>query len=214
MLVIERIIVVFSLVWAAALLLWQLLAAWGGGRKDYSERAGSPGRGVLYNFTAAMSPAYKEAARHHPFKFAVGMVMHAGVAFAIVKILVILVRPETPPLAPVPLGGFLGLTAAAALFLLVRRFLSPNLRPISSFDDYFAAFATVIYLGAAFLHEFGMVNAGALLLIDAGAIFYIPLGKLRHVLFCPVARFDLGRRLGYRGTFPAGRGVKRQCDNR
>lgn len=208
MLVIERILVVSSLVWAAALLLWQLLAAWGGGRKDYSARAGSPGRGVLFNFTAAMSPAYKEAARHHPFKFAVGMVMHAGVAFAIVKILVILVRPETQPLAPVPLGGFLGLTTAAALFLLVGRFLSPNLRPISSFDDYFAVFAVAVYLGTASLHEFGAVGAGMFLLVGAVATFYIPLGKLRHVLFCPVARFDLGRRMGYRGTFPAARGAK------
>jgi hypothetical protein len=209
LLVAERIVVASSLVWAAALLLWQLLAAWGGGRKDYSARAGSPVRGVLFNFTAAMNPVRKEAARFHPFKFAVGMVMHAGVAFAIVKILVILVRPETPPLAPVPLGGFLGVAAAAASFLFIRRFFSPNLRPISSFDDYFAAFVTAAYLGTASLHEFGAVNAGAFLVVGAVTTFYVPLGKLRHVLFCPVARLDLGRRLGYRGTFPAAHGTKK-----
>jgi hypothetical protein len=209
MLVIERIIVASSVVWAAALLLWRLAAAWGGGRKDYSARAGSPARGVLYNFTTAMAPAHKEAARLHPFKFAVGMVMHAGVALAVVKVLILLVRPETPPLAPVPLGGFLALATAAALFLFARRFFSPNLRPISGFDDYFAAFATALFLGAASLHEFGVMSAGAFLLIDAAATFYVPLGKLRHVLFCPVARFDLGRRLGYRGTFPAARGIEK-----
>jgi hypothetical protein len=209
LLVVERIAVASSLVWAAALLLWQLLAAWGGGRKDYSARAGSPGRGVLYNFTAAMSPLRKEAARVHPFKFAVGTVMHAGIAFAIVKTLVILVRPETPPLAPVPLGGFTGLAAAAALFLFVRRFFSPNLRPISDFDDYFAAFATALYLATASLQEFGAVGAGAFLVVGAVTAFYVPLGKLRHVLFCPVARLDLGRRLGYRGTFPAAHGAKK-----
>jgi nitrate reductase gamma subunit len=209
MLVVERIIVASSVVWAAALLLWRLAAAWGGGRKDYSARAGSPARGVLYNFTTAMAPAHKETARLHPFKFTVGMVMHAGVALAAVKALVIFVKPETPPLAPVPLGGFLGLAAAAALFLFVRRFFSPNLRRISVFDDYFAAFATAVFLGAASLHEFRVVSAGAFLLIGAGATFYIPLGKLRHVLFCPVARFDLGRRLGYRGTFPVVPGIKK-----
>lgn len=208
MLVIERIIVASSVVWAAALLLWRLATVWGGGRKDYSARAGSPARGVLYNFTTAMSPAHKEAARLHPFKFTVGLVMHVGVALAVVKVLVILVKPETLPLAPVPLGGFLGLATAAALFLFVRRFFSPNLRPISVFDDYFAAFVTTLFLGAASLHEFRVVTTGAFLLIGAGATFYVPLGKLRHVLFCPVARFDLGRRLGYRGTFPATRGVK------
>jgi hypothetical protein len=209
MLVTERIIVASSVVWASALLLWRLAAAWGGGRKDYSARAGSPARGVLYNFTTAMAPAHKEAARLHPFKFTVGLVMHAGVALAVVKVFIILVRPETPPLAPVPIGWFLALATAAALFLFVRRFFSPNLRPISSLDDYFAAFATALFLGTASLHEFGVMSAGVFLLIGAGAIFYIPLGKLRHVLFCPVARFDLGRRLGYRGTFPVVRGVKK-----
>ena len=39
-------------------------------------------------------------------------------------------------------------------------------------------------------------------LVVAASAFYLPLGKLRHVLFCPVARLDLGRRLGYRGTYP------------
>lgn len=209
MLVAERIVVASSLVWAAALLLWQLLAAWGGGRKDYSARAGSPSRGVLYNFAAAMSPVRKEAARFHPFKFAVGMVMHAGVAFAIVKTLVILVRPETPPVTPIPLGGFFGIAAAAASFLFLRRFFSPNLRPISNFDDYFAAFIVAIYLATASLQDFGVVSAGVFLLVGAVTAFYIPLGKLRHVLFCPVARLDLGRRLGYRGTFPATRGAKK-----
>jgi hypothetical protein len=97
----------------------------------------------------------------------------------------------------------LGLTAAAALFLFVRRFFSPNLRKMSAFDDYLASFATMTYLAVGSLHEFGLVSAGVFLLVDAAAIFYIPLGKLRHVLFCPVARFDLGRRLGFRGTLPA-----------
>ncbi|UCE27085.1 MAG: hypothetical protein JSW52_12165 [Candidatus Coatesbacteria bacterium] len=205
MLTAERIIVASSLVWAAALLTWQLLAAWGGGRKDYSARAGSSARGVLYNFTAAMSPARKEAARRHPFKFAVGMVMHLGVVVAVLKVVVLLIKPTAPPIAPIPLGGFLAFAAAATSFLFVRRFFSKNLRPISDFDDYFAAFAVAVYLGIGSLHELNVINAGTFLLVGAVVAFYIPLGKLRHVLFCPVARFDLGRRLGYRGTFPAGR---------
>jgi hypothetical protein len=128
--------------------------------------------------------------------------MHIGVGIAILKVLVLLVKPDMPPLAPIPLGTFLALTAFAALFLFVRRFFSANLRKISAFDDYLASFATMAYLTAASLHEFGLLGPGLFLLIDAAATFYIPLGKLRHVLFCPVARFDLGRRLGFRGTFP------------
>lgn len=201
---IERIIVVASLIWAAALLLWQLARAWGGGRKDYAASGGSTVKGVLYNFTAAMSPGHKEVIRNHPFKFIVGMTMHVGIGLAILKVLILLVNPKILPLAPVPLGSFLALTAAAALFLFIRRFFSPNLRKMSAFDDYLASFATLAYLTAASLHEFGLLGPGAFLLMNAAATFYIPLGKLRHVLFCPISRLDLGRRLGFRGTFPTG----------
>ncbi len=200
--VIERIIVVASLIWAAALLLWQLARAWGGGRKDYAASKGSPVKGVLYNFTVAMTPGHKEVIRNHPFKFIVGMTMHVGVGIAIYKVLALLINPDTPPLAPIPLGTFLGVTAAAALFLFVRRFFSANLRRMSAFDDYLASFVTMAYLAVASLHEFGILGSSVFLLADAAATFYIPLGKLRHVLFCPVSRLDFGRRLGFRGTFP------------
>jgi len=208
MFLIERVIAAAGIVWAAALLGFQLLKAWGGGRRDYSAPAGNPLRGVLYNFTAAMSPAHKETIRHHPFKFAVGLVMHAGVAVSLLKIIVLLVKPDTPPVAPIAVGGFLAVTAAAAAFLFLRRFLSPNLRAMSAFDDYLASFVTLSCLAIAAGHEFGLVNAGVFLLAAAAATFYIPLGKLRHVLFCPVSRLDLGRRMGYRGTYPPPRLAK------
>ncbi len=205
MFIVERIFVAASVVWAAAWLGVQLFQAWGGGRRDYSARAGSPLRGVWYNLSVAMTPAHKEAIRNYPFKFAVGLAMHVGIGVSALKIFILLIRPGAGPLAPVPVGGFLALTAAAALFLFVRRFLSPNLREMSSFDDYLAPIVTLAYLAAASLHEFGLLGPGAFLLADAAATFYLPLGKLRHVLFCPVSRLNLGWRLGYRGTYPAPR---------
>jgi hypothetical protein len=205
----ERLVVAASLVWAAAWLGTQLLRAWGGGRRDYSARAGNPFRGVWYNFSVAMTPAHKEAIRNYPFKFAVGLAMHVGIAVSTLKILILLVKPGAGPLAPVPAGGFLAVSAAAALFLFARRFLSPNLRGMSAFDDYFASFATFAFLAVAAGHEFGLVSGGAFLLGAAAATFYVPLGKLRHVLFCPVSRLNLGWRLGYRGTYPAPGPAKR-----
>ncbi|MEE8639900.1 MAG: hypothetical protein V3T41_05780, partial [bacterium] len=131
MLVIERIVAAASLAWAAALLLAQLLLAWGGGRKDYSVRAGSPGRAVLFNLTAAMAPAHKEAARLHPGKFAVGVALHVGVAVAIVEALVTVVRPEAAPLWPAAAGTLAALSVAAGVYLLARRAISRTLRAMS-----------------------------------------------------------------------------------
>lgn len=208
MLLIERIVAAAGAAWAAALLVAQLLLAWGGGRRDYSARAGSPGRAVLFNLTAAMAPAHKEAARLHPGKFAVGMVLHVGVAVAVVEALAAMVRPEAGPLCPVAAGVLAALSAAAGLYLLVRRAASRTMRLMSCPDDYLAAAVTSAFILAAALYAFGVMAAPPFLIFTAVTFFYLPLGKLRHVLFCPISRVDLGRRLGYRGTYPTPRATK------
>lgn len=208
MLVIERIVAAAGLAWAAALLVAQLLLAWGGGRREYSARAGSPGRAVLFNLTAAMAPAHKEAARLHPGKFAVGVALHVGVAVAVVEALAAMLRPEAGPLWPTAAGTVASLSVVAGLYLLVRRASSKTLRVMSCPDDYVAVAVTSGFILAAALYAFGVLTASPFLIFTAAAFFYLPLGKLRHVLFCPVSRVDLGRRLGYRGTYPAPRAPK------
>jgi sterol desaturase/sphingolipid hydroxylase (fatty acid hydroxylase superfamily) len=194
--------------WAAALLLVQLFLAWGGGRRDYSARAGSPGRAVIFNLTSTMAPAHKEAARLHPGKFALGMFLHVGVAAAFVEALVAMVKPEVGPLWPVAAGILAGLSVVAGLYLLVRRAVSKTMRLMSCPDDYLAAAVTCGFILTAALYAFGVLGASAFLIFTAVTFFYLPLGKLRHVLFCPVSRVDFGRRLGYRGTYPTPRATK------
>jgi hypothetical protein len=204
MYVVERIVVAAGMLWAAAWLGAQLLAARGAGRRDYSARAGSPGRAVLYNFTTAMTPSHKETIRHHPFKFAVGLVMHAGVAAALFELLVLLVWPQRPlgfPLA----ASVAALALAAGSYLLVRRAVAKNLRLMSCPDDYLSALVTCGLVAAAALYGFGVIGASPFLIVAAAVFFYLPLGKLRHVLYCPLSRLELGLRLGYRGTYPPAR---------
>lgn len=114
-----RIIAAAALAWAAVLLLVQLLRAWGGGRKDHAVAAGNPGRGVIYNLTAAMSPAHKEAARNHPLGFGAGVVLHGGVAVAFLEFLALTAYPFAyPRLLALACAAILGLAMAASLFLI------------------------------------------------------------------------------------------------
>jgi len=205
---IPRILAAAALVWAAASLSVQLALAWRGGRRDYSVRAGSPGRAVFYAFTAGMSPSRKESARLHPGKFAAGVVLHAGVAVALIELGVALVRPEAAPRWPAATAPLLFAAVAAGLYLFARRCFSPALRAMSAPDDYISALATAALLVAAALRNLGAMGAPAFLVVAAGVLFYLPFGKLRHVLFCPVSRFDYARRLGWRGVWPARRGAK------
>ena len=81
--------------------------------------------------------------------------------------------------------------------------LSPELRPMSSFDDYLSVSLVIAFLVCAALEGLGLVGRPIFYVCSAAVFFYMPLGKLRHVLFFFVARLDYGRRLGYRGTYPS-----------
>lgn len=204
----EQIIISISIAWAVIGLLVQWILARGGGRKDYSVRAGNPVLGIIYNFTWAMTPAHKETIRLHPVKFIIGILMHVGIFLAILKVLLLLINPSGAPFVPVPVSVILGVALLCGLYLFLRRCYSPDLRLMSSPDDYISIMLSLGLLLAAILHEFGLITNGALLIYASVLFFYLPLGKLSHALFFFIARAEYGARLGYRGTYPVKHSAK------
>jgi hypothetical protein len=198
-----RIFTALTMAWATVALAAQVVLARGGGRQDFSRRAGHPGLGVLYNFTTAMLPSHKETARLHPAEFVAGMVLHLGILASLAEVLALLVMGAAAPWFIVPrlfaAGG-----AITSLGLFVRRVRSPLLRKLSTPDDYLAVLATTGLLAIA-AFPFPVFASGAPLLGYAALIFlYTPLGKLRHAVFFFVARGEYGWRLGHRGIYPPG----------
>ncbi len=197
-----RVFVTASAIWAAGVLIAQVLAARGGGRRDFSQQVGSPLRGVLYAFTGAMLPWHKETIRAHPLQFVAGLVMHAGVILCLLIVLLVLANPQLGTRVWLACRPVLLAPLVAGVYLLVRRVGSPTLRLLSVPDDYVALVATLglLSLGSGA----GLYAAGQMVfLIYAGLLFiYLPLGKLRHAVFFFIARGDYGRRLGYRGVYP------------
>ncbi|HUU98779.1 MAG TPA: hypothetical protein VM487_23855 [Phycisphaerae bacterium] len=202
MLIPVKVFVALSILWAAIALVAQVVAARGGGRKDYSKRSGNPHKGMVYNFTVAMMPAHKETVKRHPGKFAVGVLMHVGVLLVMVAVVLLLVRPTAGCRVIAFVRPMVALSLLAGVYLFIRRIFSEDLRAMSAPDDYVAILATCGLLELAFLHPVGAQTQTAFL-IYAGLLFvYLPLGKLRHAMFFFVARGDHGRRLGYRGVYP------------
>ena len=197
-----KILVGLSILWAAAASAVQVLAARGGGRTDRAKPSGSPARGMVYNFTVAMTPAHKETVSRHPGKFAVGVVMHVGVILSLLGVVLLVVWPAAGfrllslvrPVAVLALAG--------GIYLFIRRVVSANLRAMSTPEDHIAILATCVLCA---LVSRGRVDAQSqvVLLGYAALLFvYLPLGKLRHAVFFFAARADYGRRLGYRGVYP------------
>lgn len=203
MLLVCKTTVLLGAFWAAGALAWQVRVARGGGRRDYAQPTGSPGRGLLYSFTGAMLPAHKESIRLHPVEFGVGLVMHAGMAVSFVVVAGLLAWPGGAERFMATARILAGVALLAGLALFVRRLASPMLRSISVPDDYLANLATCgLTAGAAFLPLHHSVGQMVLLAYTALLLIYVPLGKLRHAVFFFIARGDYGRRLGYRGVYP------------
>lgn len=197
-----KLVVALCALWAAIALILQVRHARDGGRREHGRRAGSPARGLLYNFTVAMTPAHKEAVSRHPFKFATGVLMHAGVAVSLLGVALLVAGFDGGYRLLTLARPLVGLALLAGLYLLVQRTLSPTLRAMSAPDDYFAIVASCGLLALVFLRRIGPAQELGLLFYVALLLVYLPLGKLRHAVFFFVARADFGRRLGYRGVYP------------
>ena len=151
-----------------------------------------------------MTPAHKESLRLHRFDFAVGLVMHLGVVLSLITLAVVLLNSSRVLEIVSFAWPLLALTSVAGLFLFIRRMRSPILRAMSSPDDYLANLATVgLMVAACLAMTIGEPGSGVLLTYSILFFVYLPLGKLRHVVFFFIARGDLGRRLGYRGVYPS-----------
>lgn len=205
---IERIITLIGIVWAILLLLIQWYIAWGGGRAEFSAPSGRAISGIIYNFTIAMLPSHKESISKHPVEFVIGLLMHIGVFISILKVFILLVSPATIPLIPSFISILLGISVMCGFYLFVRRMIAIDLRSMSAPDDYISILLTIGLMIMAIAHETGQISSDVFLIYASILFFYLPLGKLKHVLFFFIARAEYGGRLGYRGVYPAHNNVK------
>jgi uncharacterized membrane protein len=200
-----KVLLLLSIVWALAALAVEVMLARGGGRRDYSQRTGSPMKGVAYAFTVAMLPANKESVSRHPAKFAIGVAMHIGVILALLCVVLLVIWPQLGREAMSLFRPVVAIALVASLYLLVRRIASRDLKALSAPDDYLAIAATCGLLAFACFVSTDVAGQTALLIYAMLLFVYLPLGKLRHAVFFFVARADYGRRLGYRGIYPPAR---------
>ena len=170
--------------------------------KDYSRQRGDLTSALAYSFLGAMSPTKKESAFFHLPTYVAGLLYHAG---TFVSITLFFVFFEVVP------GGLirtvLVLVLAASVLsgtgILVKRTVLSKLRSLSNPDDYISnILVTVFHVSTAVvlveesINLFYVLSATLLLL-------YIPLGKLKHLLYFFAARYHLGFFYGWRGIWPS-----------
>ena len=203
---ISRGALVLSAVWAVVALAVQVWGLRGARPREAAEARGSAVAGAVWGFTVAMSPAHKESASRHPIVFALGLVLHAGVLAAIATVAISMLAPRSAPFVRSSLAVLASTGLVACVALLVRRLSSEELRELSPLDDYLANVVIALLLASALAFHAEVLPGSALRILAALLLLYLPLGKLRHALFCFLARGELAARLGLRGVYPAARG--------
>jgi nitrate reductase gamma subunit len=129
--------------------------------------------------------------------------MHIGIFYAIIRTVLLIIDPQLIGTGLHLIGVIPAIGAFCALFLFIKRIITPNMHRMSSPDDYISILLCFAFCAVASMLEFGRVNPGTLLIIATVVFIYLPFGKLKHALFFFIARADYGYRLGYRGTYPS-----------
>ncbi len=170
--------------------------------RDYSARAGSTTRGIVYSFTAGMNPRNKESAFLHLPTYTAGVIFHVATFLSIVMFFLLLSGLECSRLICIllTLAAFSG--AATGVGIFIKRLTDNKLRRLSNPDDYISNMLVTLFqlfTGLVLLNN-GLYPA---YMIVAGLLFiYMPAGKLKHAIYFFAARYHLGLFYGWRNVWP------------
>jgi nitrate reductase gamma subunit len=173
--------------------------------KEFSNPSGNVTKAEIHAYTMSMVPWHKESAYKHLPTFTAGIFFHVGTFISLlVLVLSFFFQPADCPqklLLFICLGLALG--AACGYTLLIKRLMVGKLRKLSHPDDFLSNALTTL---------FQILTVSYLLLPEwftaayyvSASIFvlYIPVGKLRHVVYFVAARFHLGFFYGWRNVWP------------
>ena len=178
--------------------------------RDLSRKSGSVGRGVAYANTVAMMPSQKESAKMHLPTYMSGIVYHLGTFLSLLLMVLLFFHPVVDFLIDYTavtgiLVGCLSVSCAFGFGLFFKRLFSSALRPLSNLDGYLSNLIVTCFQLFTLLYLLcldGTRKLNAYNLVTALMLLYMPMGKLRHVLYYFSARFHLGFFYGWRNVWP------------
>ena len=178
--------------------------------KDLSKKSGNIARAEIYSFTKAMLPMQKESAYLHVPTYAAGLFFHAGSFSSLLLFLVFFFVNPASFLGHLTLKILVLLLAFVLLIgiicgcsLFFKRLFSKKMRYLSTLDDYLSCFLTTIFQVFTVLYlVLGDNFAAYYYTLASILLLYIPVGKLRHIVYFFAARYHLGFFYGWRNSWP------------
>jgi hypothetical protein len=167
-----------------------------------SNPKGTVWRGTVDAFVTIVAPWKMESTRKHWTRYVEFAIFHVGV-FANIGLSFVLAYAPAVLSAPAR-GVVLALLAASLVaggLRLYRRAVRPDMRVISTPDDYIALGMVLLFLLAGLLSLLGW-RPGTIAYFVIAALFlvYEPFSKIRHYIYYPFARDFYGAAAGRRGV--------------
>lgn len=200
---IYQLISLCSLLICSASLLYHLAVLIKSGLpKDYSKKAGNVNSAIAYSFTGAMNPMQKESAFLHFPTYTAGMLFHIGTFTAAAVYFLQMFNIQTGSLFRIIFICIFTVSGISGFGIFIKRISLKKLRYLSSPDDYISNVLVTLFQFLSLL-IFVDVRFESYYYISSAILFlYIPLGKLKHLLYFFAARYHLGFFYGWRGIWP------------
>lgn len=169
--------------------------------KNYAAPRGKIGSAIAYSFTGAMSPVKKESAYLHLPTYAAGIIFHLGTFLSLFWIGLHVFGINRNSILIFSSAIFLTVSSLCGIFIFIKRIVNFKMRFLSHPDDYFS---NLLVSGFQFLSAIALINnlfQPMLFVWAAILLLYIPIGKLRHIVYFFAARIFLGLFYGNRGVW-------------
>lgn len=178
--------------------------------KDFSEKSGNVAQGVVYANTVAMMPQNKESAYLHLPAYALGMLYHIG-TFSCFLIFILsffnffnqwLINDACIHYI---IPAVLAITSVAGICLFVKRLINKDLKHLTNPDDFISNALTTLFQITTCLYLLMpacVVMVNVYYVLTAILFLYMPVGKLKHLLYYFSARYHLGFFYGWRNVWP------------
>jgi hypothetical protein len=177
---------------------------------DYSRPAAKTNRAIFFAFTGAMSPARKESAYLHLPTYTAGLFYHMGTFLSFFLFFFILTGRLPHYILSLLFTIFLFISSLSGTAILVKRMVRKELRSLSNPDDFISNILVTLFqiltISILIFHIVQLSNRPTVqlsyYLLFTLMMLYVPVGKLRHMVYFFAARIHLGYFFGRRGVWP------------
>jgi nitrate reductase gamma subunit len=178
---------------------------------EKAELKGDRIAGVIHSLGNVLRPWDMESTQKNLYFYAEFLIFHIAVALTIGSTFFIPLTPwiMTPTVSMV-IMVFMGLAFLIGLRRIYRRFTVPEIRIISSPDDYFAIILMTTFFAVGFIAMWlwikGSPETGwmwVFFFMTTFFLLYVPFSKISHYVLYPFGRVNFGMIFGGRGILNA-----------